>query len=304
MYLLLEIAGYFLGGQQTMWRQNYGTTGYLWPLQDVVQLSLCQWNELTPCRAQSKQYASLALGLQFPSGSPRNKGKYSLIAHPIAQVGLNKVLCTTATGIPSSFRAWILVHRLHVQECVSVHGFLGLLLTTTHFPKGASHGSCRASTQILQPQELWAEHSQKQFECGEVFVISLLNVRASFFLQSFCSPTLMVQIVCFLIPCIFLIDFQPSLTQSSSIFSFHLPITISLSSIIPMASGPDFCPPFSSLSFSLFFPLHSGQVPFLKATWIPGTSASSVGERVSCSCMHHWLCLPCGFSNGNDNDST
>lgn len=61
---------------------------------------------------------------------------------------------------------------------------------------------------------------------------------------------------------------------------------------------------FFSLSSSLFFPLHSGQVPFLKATWIPGTSASSVGERVSCSCMHHWLCLPCGFSNGNDNDST
>lgn len=190
------------------------------------QLSLCQWNELTPCRAQSKQYASLALGLQFPSGSPRNKGKYSLIAHPIAQVGLNKVLCTTATGIPSSFRAWILVHRLHVQECVSVHGFFGLLLTTTHFPKGASHGSCRASTQILQPQELWAEHSQKQFECGEVFVISLLNVRASFFLQSFCSPTPMVQL---------------------SVFSFL--VFFSLTSNPPLLNHPPSSPFISQLLF-------------------------------------------------------
>lgn len=304
MYLLLEIAGYFLGGQQTMWRQNYGTTGYLWPLQDVVQLSLCQWNELTPCRAQSKQYASLALGLQFPSGSPRNKGKYSLIAHPIAQVGLNKVLCTTATGIPSSFRAWILVHRLHVQECVSVHGFFGLLLTTTHFPKGASHGSCRASTQILQPQELWAEHLQKQFECGEVFVISLLNVRASFFLQSFCSPTPMVQLSVFSFLVFFSLTSNPPLLNhppSSPFISqllFLSPLSYQWHLVLIFALL------FFSLSSSLFFPLHSGQVPFLKATWIPGTSASSVGERVSCSCMHHWLCLPCGFSNGNDNDST
>lgn len=71
------------------------------------------------------------------------------IAHLIAPVGLNEVLCATAIGIPSYFRAWLLVHRIHVQECMSVHDFVGLLPTILHFPKGASHGALRASKQIL-----------------------------------------------------------------------------------------------------------------------------------------------------------
>lgn len=92
---------------------------------------------------------------------------------------------------------WLLVHRTHVQECVSVHGFVGLLPTIPHFPKRASH---RASTELAhrsQPQKFRAEHLQKQSEYGEVLVISFPNVRALFFLQSFCSPTPMVLLFAF-----------------------------------------------------------------------------------------------------------
>lgn len=111
-------------------------------------------------------------------------------------MGLNEDLCATGIGILPYFRAWLLVHRIHVQECVSVHGFVGLLPTTPPSlkehrmePSELAHRS--------QPQELWAEHLQEQFEYGEVLVISFLNAKALFFLQSFCSPMPMVQLSIF-----------------------------------------------------------------------------------------------------------
>lgn len=58
----------------------------------------------------------------------------------------------------------------------------------------------RASTELAhrsQPQKFRAEHLQKQSEYGEVLVISFPNVRALFFLQSFCSPTPMVLLSAF-----------------------------------------------------------------------------------------------------------
>lgn len=107
------------------------------------------------------------------------------------------------------------------------------------------------------------------------------------------------------IPRIFLNGFQPFLTQScppSSPFISQLPF------LSPLSYQWLLVLIFTLLFFSLLFPFLSSTFRsssfFLEATWIPSTSASSVEERVSCSCMHHWLSLPCGFCNGNDNDST
>lgn len=93
------------------------------------------------------------LGFAIPQWQSEHNGKYSLIAHPIALVGLNEDLCATGIGILSYFRAWLLVHRIHVQECVSVHGFVGLLPTTPPSLK-EHHMEPSELAHRSQPQEL------------------------------------------------------------------------------------------------------------------------------------------------------